>query len=190
MKLMSIRSRRGLVPLALAASLTLAACSSGGAGDTGVEGSTNPDAEVTVATAFYPLAWVTAQVGGDRVAVTDLTPTGSDEHDLELSPAQVDALTRDDLVVYLAGFQPAMDDAVDTIASTGAAVYDVSADVDLQPATGQHTHGEADEHDHEGETKAEHAAHADEHAEHADEDAAHTDEHADEHHPGGEKGDL
>src|SRR5690606_11935874 len=65
-----------------------------------------------VVAAFYPLQFVAARVGGDRITVTGLTPPGAEAHDLELVPSQVADLTEADLVLYLSGFQPAVDDAV------------------------------------------------------------------------------
>src|SRR6478735_8514971 len=67
---------------------------------------------VDVMASFYPLQFVAEQVGGDRVTVRSLTPPGAEPHDVELSPAQVSRLDQADLVVYLSGFQPAVDDAV------------------------------------------------------------------------------
>jgi zinc transport system substrate-binding protein len=62
--------------------------------------------------AFYPLAWAAEQVGGDRVRVSNLTPAGSEPHDLELTPDQRDAIEDAALVVVLGdGFQPAVEDA-------------------------------------------------------------------------------
>ena len=61
---------------------------------------------------FYPLQFVAEQVGGDRVSVRSLTPPGAEPHDVELSPAQVSRIDRADLVVYLSGFQAAVDDAI------------------------------------------------------------------------------
>jgi zinc transport system substrate-binding protein len=66
-----------------------------------------------VVAAFYPLQYVVGQVGGDRVAVTNLVKPGAEPHDLELQPKQVAELGRADLVVYLRGFQPAVDEGVD-----------------------------------------------------------------------------
>ncbi|GAA1640242.1 metal ABC transporter substrate-binding protein [Georgenia ruanii] len=65
-----------------------------------------------VMAAIYPLQYVTAQVGGDHVEVRSVTPPGVDAHDLELSPYTVARLDAADLVVYLSGFQAAVDDAV------------------------------------------------------------------------------
>jgi zinc transport system substrate-binding protein len=45
--------------------------------------------------------------------VQNLTQPGKEPHDLELSVAQTAEVAEADLVVYLAGFQPAVDDAVE-----------------------------------------------------------------------------
>lgn len=70
------------------------------------------DGRLRVVAAFYPLEFVTERVGLDRITVTGLTPPGAEAHDLELVPSQVADLTEADLVLYLSGFQPAVDDAV------------------------------------------------------------------------------
>ena len=65
-----------------------------------------------VVASFYPLAWVTEQVAGDDVDGLQPRPRpGGEPHDLELSiEATADGSPRADLVVYLGGFQPAVDD--------------------------------------------------------------------------------
>jgi len=69
---------------------------------------------VTVVASFYPLAEVAERVGGGAVDVTNLTPAGTEPHDVELSSRQVDDLLDADLVVYLGGgFQPAVEDVLD-----------------------------------------------------------------------------
>ncbi|HEV7825982.1 MAG TPA: metal ABC transporter substrate-binding protein [Mycobacteriales bacterium] len=69
-------------------------------------------AHIEAVAAFYPLEYVTEQVGGDHVHVDNLVPPGTEPHDLELSPKQVASLGDAGLVVYLSGFQPAVDEAV------------------------------------------------------------------------------
>ena len=126
---------RPLALLALVAALSLAACgSSEGAGG-------NPDATIQVVASFYPLQWVTERVGGDVVSVRNLTPTGAEPHDLELTPKDVAKIDDADLVVYLSGFQAAVDDAV---ADTGAPAPDAAdhADLDLAATEDGHDHGE------------------------------------------------
>jgi zinc transport system substrate-binding protein len=85
-----------------------------------------------VAAAFYPLAWVTQQVGGGLVEVTNLTTPGAEPHDLELSPNETVDVAQADLVVYERAFQASVDSAVDNVAE-GAAL-DVATVADLQEA--------------------------------------------------------
>ncbi|WP_454049216.1 metal ABC transporter substrate-binding protein [Cellulomonas sp. Marseille-Q8402] len=140
--------RRRSLPVAVSAGLTvlaLAACSSAGGG-TG--GGGDPEG-VAVLASFYPLQYVAQQVGGDLVDVQSLTPPGAEPHDLELSPAQVDEVGRADLVVYLAEFQAAVDDAVD--ANPPAHVVDAAQDTELHAAVHDkdgEEHAEGDEHEH------------------------------------------
>ena len=108
-----------LVFAAAALVLTLSACSEKGA-DTGTgtdgdaKGQATPVEGVpTVATASYALAYVVEQVGGDEVNVEDLSSTAGHAHNLELSPAQVQRISKADLIVYLSqGFQPAVEEAI------------------------------------------------------------------------------
>jgi zinc transport system substrate-binding protein len=65
-----------------------------------------------VVAGFYPLAWAAEQIGGKRVSIENLTPTGAEPHDIELAPRQVADLQRADVVLYLSkGFQPAVEEA-------------------------------------------------------------------------------
>ena len=84
--------------------------------------------KLSIVAAFYPLQYVTQQVGGDLVTVTNLVKPGAEPHDLELQPKQLAELSRADLVVYLRGFQPAVDEGVDQQA--GDASLDTAA---IQP---------------------------------------------------------
>jgi zinc transport system substrate-binding protein len=85
-----------------------------------------------VVASFYPLQWVTAQVAGDRADVGSLTKPGAEPHDLELTPRDVATVADADLVVYLGGFQTAVDDAVDQEAGNRALDVSKSADLSLR----------------------------------------------------------
>lgn len=88
--------------------LILVCCGAAGCGAAG--GATG---KRTVVAAFYPLAFAAQQVGGPSVRVENLTPPGSEPHDLELTPQAVARVIRADVVLYLShGFQPAVSDAV------------------------------------------------------------------------------
>jgi zinc transport system substrate-binding protein len=91
---------------------------------------TSSTTTLEVAAAFYPLQFVAERVGGNHVAVTALAPPGVEPHDLELSPVGVRAVRDADVVLYLAGFQPSVDDA---IAATNARGFNAGDSVDLLP---------------------------------------------------------
>ena len=68
----------------------------------------------SVVASFYPIAWAAQQVGGNRVAVTNLTPAGAEPHDLELTPDQIDEVLDAKVVFELGrGFQPAVEEAAE-----------------------------------------------------------------------------
>jgi len=97
------------VALAVAAALSLpalAACSGDASDDA------KNDGKLHVTASFYPLEFLAGQIGGRYVDVTDLTKPGVEPHDLELAPRQIAALSRSDVVVYLHGLQPAVDEAI------------------------------------------------------------------------------
>jgi zinc transport system substrate-binding protein len=86
---------------------------------------------VDVVTSFYPLQFVTEQVAGDHAHVVNLTRPGAEPHDLELSVAQVAAVTDADVVVYEKGLQAAVDAAVDQ--TDGVPTVDAGAVAGLEP---------------------------------------------------------
>ena len=113
---------------AAATALALSACSSTAPSST----SGAKDGTLTVMASFYPLQYLAEKIGGEHVTVTSLTPAGAEPHDLELSPKTVDALSSADAVIYLAGFQSAVDEAIEQQAPK--TVIDVSPAVQLVEA--------------------------------------------------------
>lgn len=109
----------------LAALLTLSAIA--GCGSEGA----SADGKLEVVTAFYPLQFLSERIGGDQVTVSNLTKPGAEPHDVELNPRQVGQISDAALVVYLTGFQPAVDEAVRQEAKDRA--FDVGSVVDLLP---------------------------------------------------------
>lgn len=107
------------------------------------DGPGNPDASLNVVAAFYPLEFVADRIGGEHVAVTGLAPPGVEAHDLELTPSQVAELSQADLVIYLDGFQPAVDNAVAGYAA--GEPFDVAGAVPLL-STQDDDHGSGDPH--------------------------------------------
>lgn len=93
------------------------ACSDDGDGDAS-------GGNVQVVASFFPLADAARRIAGDRAVITNLTPPGTEPHDFEPTPDQVERVKDADLVLYLGeSFQPAVadlaegrgDDAVDVL---------------------------------------------------------------------------
>ena len=109
-----MNNRRRLIPVTAFAAATalampaLAACSA----DATAASDAKNSGKLKVTTSFYPLEFLVGQIGGDHVAITDLTKPGVEPHDLELAPQQVAGLTESDVIVYLKGLQPAVDAAI------------------------------------------------------------------------------
>ncbi len=103
--------------LALVAVVLLGAWGGGGGDGAG--------RRVTVVASFYPLFEAAQRVGGAGVQVTNLTPAGSEPHDLELNTRQVDRIEDADLIVFLGkGFQPALERAAARAKGTKLDVLD------------------------------------------------------------------
>lgn len=145
---------------AAATALALSACTStASSGD-----SSSKDGSLTVMASFYPLQYLAEKIGGEHVSVTSLTPEGAEPHDLELSPKMVDSLSSADAVIYLSGFQSAVDEAIEQQAPK--TVIDVSSAAELVEAGSDANHPaeeeeeaaeetqssetDAHDHDHEG----------------------------------------
>jgi len=135
-----LRRTSALMVSALAAA-ALSAC-----GDNGAGPATAPAEKINVVVAFYPLQFISERIGGDAASVTNLAQPGVEPHDMELSPQQVAEISEADLVVYLKGFQPQVDEAVAQQAADKA--FDVATVEQMRDAA-------ADAHGHEEEGVAE-----------------------------------
>jgi len=113
--------------LAVSAALALAAagCSSHTVASAGAS---SGKGGLTIDAAFYPLQFVAERVAGTYGAVTTLTAPGIEPHDLELSPATVRSMQNADVVLYVGGLQPAVEDA---IKATGVPAFNAADAVPL-----------------------------------------------------------
>jgi zinc transport system substrate-binding protein len=94
--------------------LILTAMAALGAGCGGGGGGGSADDRISVAAAFYPLAYAAEEIGGDQVSVRNLTPPGAEPHDVELSARDVERIRAADVVLYLgSGFQSNFERAVE-----------------------------------------------------------------------------
>ncbi len=86
---------------------------------------------LSIVAAFYPLQFVAERIAEGHATVANLTQSGAEPHDLELTPRQVASLTTTSLVIYEKGFQPAVDEAV--AQSENPQVIDTTAIAPLRP---------------------------------------------------------
>lgn len=119
------------------------------------------DGKLEVVAGFYPLAEAASRVGGDRAVVTNVTPAGTEPHDLELTTRQVDAVERASIVLFLGeGFQPELEKLA---ARADGVAVDLLEGQELLEA-GEEGHGHGDEEEHEEEAgDDEHGSPADPH---------------------------
>src|SRR5918912_227592 len=113
------------VLVAVAAAATLTGCAASAKAAARAQG------QLLVVTSVYPLQFVAERVGGNLVHVVDLARPGAEPHELELTPQDVAAVEDADLVVYLGGFQPAVDKAVASSAEGRAVDIGPAARLDL-----------------------------------------------------------
>lgn len=109
---MTVMNARRLIPtatLAGAVTLGLVALSACSSSDAATKKSGD---KLAVTASFYPMQFLAERIGGDHVSVTTLTKPGVEPHDLELSPRQAAQLGEADVILYLKGIQPAVDEAI------------------------------------------------------------------------------
>jgi zinc transport system substrate-binding protein len=98
-------------------------------------GASSAGGKKTVVAAFYPLAYAAERVAAERYKIEDLTPPGSEPHDLELTPKAVGRIESADVVLYLShGFQPAVSKAAE---QASGRVVDILQGLPLRSAHGQ-----------------------------------------------------
>ncbi|MGW5877756.1 metal ABC transporter substrate-binding protein [Nocardiopsis terrae] len=165
--------------LGAATLMIVAGCGNDGGGS-GDDGTSPADADLTVVTGVYPLEWLAQEIGGDGVAVVQLTEPGTEPHDLELTGRQIAEVSEADIAFYVEGLQPAVDEAVEQEAAEAA--LDVADTVQLRPADDgtdeedehgheedAHDHGE-DEHGHGEDEHEDEAAHEEDGHDHGEYD--------------------
>jgi zinc transport system substrate-binding protein len=144
---------------------------------------------LTAQSSFFVFGDITTQVAGETATSGLLVPVGQHGHGWEPGPRVREAIGDADLLVHgMSGFQPWLDTIRTDLEADGSSVVtvDVSAEVDLLAADGEHGHEDdhhEDDHDGDGEHTEDH--HEEKHTEDHHDDEQHDEEHHDseeEHH--------
>ncbi|WP_058234157.1 metal ABC transporter substrate-binding protein [Devriesea agamarum] len=105
--------------------ISVSACSAGT--------SANQGKPVSIVASSYPLEYLASRIGGERAHVTNITPQGTDPHSVELSVNQVRGVADADLLLFIKGFQPPVDDAITSQSLTNG--LDIAATVPMLPSS-------------------------------------------------------
>lgn len=150
------KSTRAIVAFASLA-LALSSCSSTTEEASPSQSSTTTGEVVIVHAAFYPLEFLAKSIGGDQIQVVSLTVPGAEPHDMELTPVQVAELEKTSLALFIDGFMPAVDEAIETTVADRALDLGTTvtlleaaehADHDSESPAPEATDGVEEEHDH------------------------------------------
>lgn len=149
---MFIKRSTGTMTVFAALSLVLSACSSAMQEASPSQSTTATGEVVIVHAAFYPLEFLAKTIGGDQIQVISLTVPGAEPHDMELTPVQVAELEKTSLALFIDGFMPAVDQAIE--ASVPDSALDLGTTVTLlegeahsdEAAVTQDDHGAYDPH--------------------------------------------
>ena len=149
---MFIKRSTGTMAAFAALSLVLSACSSATQEASPSQSATATGEVVIVHAAFYPLEFLAKTIGGDQIQVISLTVPGAEPHDMELTPVQVAELEKTSLALFIDGFMPAVDEAIE--ASVPDRALDLGTTVTLlegeahsdEAAVTQDDHGAYDPH--------------------------------------------
>lgn len=77
------------------------------------KGADSGEGKLVVAASFYPIAEIVSRVGGSQVDVINLTPPGTEAHDVEITAKQMERLDDAAVTFYLGqDFQPGVQDAI------------------------------------------------------------------------------
>lgn len=123
------------------------------AGSVGQPGSrSDAEKKLSVMASFYPMYDFTQKIGGDKVNVTNMVPSGMEPHDWEPAASDIVALEQADVFVYSgAGMEHWAEDVLNSLEHKDLVTIEASEGIQLRE--GHHHHGEEDADEH----------HADEH---------------------------
>ncbi len=143
MRIMFIKKSTGAIAAFASLSLVLSACSSATEDASPSQSASATGEVVIVHAAFYPLEFLAKTIGGDQIQVISLTVPGAEPHDMELTPVQVAELENISLALYIEGFMPAVDEAIE--ASVPDRALDLSTTVTLLEGEAHSEEGHSDE---------------------------------------------
>lgn len=104
-------------------------------------------AQLQVMASFYTMADFAEKIGGDRVNVVCMVPTGTEPHDWEPSTTDIIGLEQADVFLYNgAGMEHWAEDVAESLENKKLLIVEASEGVELRRETDEHEEEGADEH--------------------------------------------
>lgn len=139
--------KRTLPLLSLLLALALAGCGAQGAASAAPSAAEPSEAAaepLSVCASFYTMYDFASKIGGDRVAVTNLVPSGMEPHDWEPSAGDLAALEEADVFIYSgAGMEHWVDTVLASLSNESLVTAETSAGIPL--LAGGHSHDDEEE---------------------------------------------
>ncbi|MFW5998674.1 MAG: metal ABC transporter substrate-binding protein [Halanaerobiaceae bacterium] len=110
--------------------------------------SINTDAEkkLKVYTSVFPVREAVRNIGGEKIEVKQVVPSGAEIHGYEPSPREIAALENSDIFFYIGiGLEPWSNRVVDNLKNSGIKTVRVTEDLKLRKISEDHNHKENDE---------------------------------------------
>lgn len=87
---------------------------------------------IVVYTSFYPLYYLTDEIGKDKINLKTIVPNGVEPHDYEITMKQIEEINNSDLFIFNgAGMEDWLDKLLETINKDKIALINGSEEVDL-----------------------------------------------------------
>ncbi|NLY46613.1 MAG: zinc ABC transporter solute-binding protein [Tissierella sp.] len=101
--------------------------------------------KIKVYTSFYPMYDFTSKIGGDKISVYNMVPSGTEPHDWEPAASDIVNLEKADLFVYNgAGMEHWVENVLSTLENKDLVVVEASQGIELLGSEDHHDH----DHDH------------------------------------------
>lgn len=105
------------------------------------------DGNLNVYVSFYPMYDFTSKIGGEKISVYNLVPSGVEPHDWEPALSDIVKLENADMFVYNgAGMEHWVEDVLRSLESKTLVVVEASKGINLLENDDDHDHGEFDSH--------------------------------------------
>lgn len=130
------------VPLILTFLLFITACSPS-------QQKQNDPSKITVYTSFYPMYEFASLVGGDKINLINMLPSGGEVHTWEPSPSDIVGLENANVFIYSgSGMEPWVDVILGSIQNQDLIIVETSKNIPLIMEDDDHDEHEKGDHDH------------------------------------------